>query len=96
MKHLLILAACTTAIASSSAIADEDAIQLRDGVGLDSVQAYCSTCHSLDYIPMNSPFLDEKGWEGEVNKMINVFGAPIPEPDAAAIHAYLTSQYGKQ
>ncbi len=36
-------------------------------------------CHSLDYIPMNSLFLDRKGWEGSVNKMIKVMGAPISE-----------------
>ena len=39
-------------------------------------------CHSLDYIPMNSVFLDRKGWEGSVNKMVKVMGAPISEQDA--------------
>jgi hypothetical protein len=52
-------------------------------------------CHSLDYIPMNSPFLDRKGWEASVNKMIKVMGAPIAEADAQKIVDYLAGQYGK-
>jgi len=32
-------------------------------------------------------------WEGVVNKMIRTFGAPIPEPSAQAISAYLKSHY---
>ena len=53
-------------------------------------------CHSLDYIPMNSLFLDRKGWEASVTKMIKVMGAPIPEADdAAAIVDYLARNYGK-
>ena len=39
----------------------------------------CIACHSVDYIPMNSRFLDKAGWTADVNKMINVFGAPIPK-----------------
>ena len=42
-----------------------------------SWSASCNACHSLDYIPMNSPFLDRKGWEGSVTKMIKVMKAPI-------------------
>ena len=52
-------------------------------------------CHSLDYIQMNSPFLDRKGWEASVNKMIKVMGAPIAEPDAQDIVDYLAGNYGK-
>ena len=59
------------------------------------VEANCVMCHSLDYIPMNSPFLDRKGWEASVNKMIKVMGAPIAEADAQKIADYLAGQYGK-
>jgi hypothetical protein len=52
-------------------------------------------CHSLDYIPMNSVFLDRKGWEASVNKMVKVMGAPISEQDAAVITDYLARNYGK-
>ena len=85
----------TCLLAAGAALAGEDAIELKAGAGRDLVQANCVACHSLDYIPMNSPFLDRKGWEGSVNKMIKVMGAPIAEGDAKAIADYLSANYGK-
>jgi hypothetical protein len=35
-----------------------DAIKLKTGEGLETVEQNCATCHSLDYIQMNSVFLD--------------------------------------
>ena len=32
-------------------------------------------------------------WEAEVNKMIKTYGAPIPEPTAKKITAYLQAHY---
>lgn len=75
--------------------AGEDAIELKDGLGREQVQRNCIACHSLDYIQMNSPFLDRKGWEGTVGKMIRVMGAPIAEADARVIVDYLAAHYGK-
>jgi mono/diheme cytochrome c family protein len=77
------------------AMADESKIVLKDAPGRDVVVANCSTCHSLDYIPVNSVFLDRKGWEGSVNKMIKVMGAPIKDDDVQKIIDYLAGQYGK-
>jgi mono/diheme cytochrome c family protein len=57
--------------------------------------AQCGACHSLDYIRMNSRFLDLAGWTAVVNKMINAFGAPIPKDDVDAIARYLEVNYGK-
>lgn len=74
--------------------ADESLITLKQGPGLEKVDAYCRTCHSLDYIPMNSPFLDERQWDAEVAKMIKAFGAPIPPEDAKIIADYLKANYG--
>ena len=48
---------------SSMSFADESQIQLKKGPGKDLVAANCITCHSLDYIEINSPFLDRSGWE---------------------------------
>lgn len=76
------------------AMADEDAIVLKEGTGKDLVEANCAACHSLDYVQMNSPFLDQKKWEATVKKMIDRFGAPIEEEDVSPIIAYLTQQYG--
>jgi mono/diheme cytochrome c family protein len=83
------------ALAAMPLMADESAVRLRDGAGRQVVEANCVMCHSLDYIQMNSPFLDRKGWEASVNKMIKVMGAPISEADAKAIVDYLSAQYGK-
>jgi mono/diheme cytochrome c family protein len=83
-------------IVASAAYADESQIKLVAGPGKDVVERNCSGCHSLDYPQMNSPFLNEKGWDGEVHKMIKVLGAPIPESDVPAIVQYLTAHYGVQ
>ncbi len=76
-------------------LAAETDIHLKDGAGMQLVEANCSMCHSLDYIQMNSPFLDRKGWEASVNKMIKVMGAPVAEGDVQNIVDYLAAQYGK-
>lgn len=91
MKRILLLSLLVVA----PALADESAIKLKDGAGRDLVERNCIACHSLDYIPMNSPFLDRKGWEGSVTKMMKVMGAPIPAEDVPGIVDYLARNYGK-
>jgi mono/diheme cytochrome c family protein len=78
----------------SAALAQEHAITLKPGPGLDRVETNCGTCHSLDYIPMNSPFPNAALWDAEVTKMIKAYGAPIDDADAKAIAEYLKSNYG--
>jgi mono/diheme cytochrome c family protein len=78
----------------SAAAAQEQAITLKPGPGLDKVQVNCSACHSLDYIQINSPFLNAAGWQAEVTKMIKAMGAPIGDEDAKAIVDYLAKNYG--
>ena len=80
----------------SAAGAEEKPVVLKPGPGLDKVEANCGACHSLDYIQMNSPFLDAAGWNAEVTKMIKAFGAPIDDADANAIVDYLTKNYGRR
>jgi len=75
--------------------ADETRIQLKDAPGRVTVMQNCGNCHSLDYIPLNSVFLDRKVWEAEVAKMINAFGAPIAKEDVSTIVDYLSKNYGK-
>lgn len=75
--------------------ADETAIQLKVGTGLDAVEGNCGACHSLDYILMNSPIQDQKGWTATVTKMVKALGAPIPQDDQKTIIAYLAANYGK-
>lgn len=92
MRMLFLLVGCAMAF---GALADESAIKLKDDPKRDVVAGNCVMCHSLDYIPMNSPFLDRKGWEATVNKMVNVMKAPIRAEDVPVIVDYLTKYYGK-
>jgi sulfite dehydrogenase (cytochrome) subunit B len=73
--------------------AGEDAIRLKPGKGIEAVEQNCAACHSLDYIEMNSPFLDAKGWQAEVTKMVRAFMAPISAPDQQKIVEYLAANY---
>jgi mono/diheme cytochrome c family protein len=82
------------ALVALPAAADEPVVQLKPGPGLDKVEGNCGACHSLDYIQMNSPFLNAAGWNAEVTKMIKAFGAPIGDADAKAIADYLAKNYG--
>ncbi len=68
-------------------------VELKAGEGRDTAAAFCSICHSLDYITMQ-PAFSKAQWAGEVNKMIKVMGAPIPEKDAEVIISYLAAEYG--
>jgi mono/diheme cytochrome c family protein len=93
------LAIATAALVFTFAIpvhADEDSIKLKPSEGVELVEQNCAQCHSLDYIEMNSVFLDQKGWQAEVTKMVKAFGAPVTEQDQAKIIAYLVAIYGKQ
>jgi mono/diheme cytochrome c family protein len=84
-----------TLMAAAPALADESAVKLKDGDGKRVVEANCVACHSLDYIPMNSVFLDRKGWDASVTKMIKAMGAPIRSEDVPVIVDYLVRNYGK-
>jgi hypothetical protein len=77
----------------SISYAGEEDLVLKEGKNKELVQAYCSACHSVDYIMMNSKFLDRKGWEAEVNKMIKL-GAPLNKEDSKKIIDYLVKNYG--
>ena len=67
--------------------------ELKPGPGLDVVVAACSGCHSLDYVQMNSPFLTRDGWQAEVTKMRQAYGAPLDQPSADTIVQYLAATY---
>jgi sulfite dehydrogenase (cytochrome) subunit B len=82
-------------VLAQPALADEDSITLKDGKNREVVEQNCAACHSLDYVVMNSPFLDQAKWEATVTKMIGVYGAAITAEDAAAIIDYLAAHYGK-
>jgi hypothetical protein len=86
--------ALAAALIATSAMAAEKPITLKPGPGRDKVEANCNSCHSLDYIQMNSPFPNAALWEAEVKKMVGPFGAPISDDDAKVILDYLKANYG--
>jgi sulfite dehydrogenase (cytochrome) subunit B len=86
--------AAAAVLLAGAALAQEQEIKLKPDAGLDKVEGNCAACHTLAYIPMNSSFLDAKGWEAEVTKMIKAYGAPIEDADAKAIAEYLKRNYG--
>ena len=90
-----IIVAAAAVLLAGSAFADEQAIKLKPGAGLDKLEANGQACHTLAYITMNSTYLNAAGWDAEVTKMIKAYGAPVDDADAAAIKAYLTKNYGK-
>ena len=92
MTTLVVLAL----LAAPPAPPDENRVQLKDGPSKDLVLGRCAACHSQDYIPMNSLFLDRKGWEAEVNKMVKVYGAPMEPDELTKIVDYLAANYGKK
>jgi mono/diheme cytochrome c family protein len=93
MRALMMLAALLIA---APAEAGEQDVVLKEGQGRDLVAANCQICHSLDYIQINSPFLDRKKWEATVTKMIERYGAPIQAENVPAIVSYLSTNYVSQ
>ena len=81
-------------MAAASARAEEQLVPLKEGPGQQVVEDNCGSCHSLDYLRTNSLFLDRKGWQSEVTKMTNAFGAPVTPEDAKTIVDYLVKNYG--
>ncbi len=94
MKATMLAGAAVVATAVVAYAADEASIQLKPGPGRDQVVGYCSTCHSLDYIQSNAPFLTRQAWDGVVTKMIKAYGAQIPADDQPKLVEYLATQYG--
>jgi hypothetical protein len=90
----IIIAVLLAALLVAQVDAEEQVIRLKVAPGRNKVEANCTGCHSLDYIQMNSPFLSPAGWDAELAKMIDVFGAPIDASDAKAIADYLKANYG--
>jgi hypothetical protein len=95
MKPLPLMLTLAVAMAAGIVVAQERRLELKDGPGRDKVEANCASCHSLDYIPANSPFMNRQVWGAEVTKMIKTYGAPIADADATEIADYLAKNYGQ-
>ena len=66
--------------------------ELAQGEGREIIQIFCRFCHSTTYITMQPP-LPAATWESVVNKMINIYGAPISEDSEKQIVNYLRTYY---
>lgn len=65
---------------------------LAEGTDKGLVQSYCTACHSLAPIVTHSGFTEQQ-WQDTVDKMRNSYGAPIDDPTAERIVAYLQEHY---
>jgi mono/diheme cytochrome c family protein len=69
---------CLGLFASSFSMAGEPEVKLKQGSGKALVLSNCGSCHSLDYISMNSPLLDRAGWEKSLKKNGRGHGGAYP------------------
>jgi len=65
------------------------------GPGVEAVKKNCLLCHSPRMI-LYQPTLTKAAWTKEVDKMINVFKAPVATEDIPAILDYLTHFQGAE
>jgi mono/diheme cytochrome c family protein len=64
------------------------------GNGSVIANAYCLICHSAGMV-LRQPPLTQDEWTGEINKMRNSFGAPLPAEQVEALAKYLRSINGR-
>jgi cytochrome c5 len=68
---------------------------ITDGPNKEIYQRTCLTCHTARYVSMQ-PHFSKTVWQNEVKKMVDAYGAPIPEADQALIVEYLVAVKGVQ
>ena len=71
----------------------EISVKLPDGPNAEVYQKNCLLCHSARYVAMQPPF-PRATWEKEVAKMVDAYGANIPESDRPKIVEYLVAIKG--
>jgi hypothetical protein len=72
----------------SDAVTLPDDTRVFAGANADAVNANCLTCHSAGMV-LTQPSLTRSEWQGEVEKMIKTYKAPVAEADVPAIVDYL-------
>lgn len=92
--HWSLAVATAATLVSGYGRAAEPEFRLRGGAGRELAEAFCGTCHSTDYIAINSRFMDEQKWTAVMDKMVRTFGAPIDANSQKLIVHYLAEQYG--
>ena len=93
LVSLAVQAKVPTSLKSVDVTLPESTRALPEGPGVDVVHDNCLACHSAGMI-LAQPTLPKAAWEAEVNKMRNVFKAPIDAKNVPAIVDYLTTVKG--
>jgi cytochrome c5 len=60
----------------------------------EAINNNCLACHSAGMV-LTQPYLSRAEWQSEVDKMRNIYKAPIAAEDVAAIVDYLASRENK-
>lgn len=90
---LLTLAAAAGGRVVDYALPDETPVALPPGRGAEAVEAACAACHSLDYVTTQPPGKGAAFWGDTVKKMVDRYGAVVPDADRADIVDYLARHY---
>ncbi|HYB56366.1 MAG TPA: cytochrome c [Alphaproteobacteria bacterium] len=93
LVSLAVQAKAPTTLKSVDVTLPESTRTLPDGPGVDVVHDNCLACHSAGMI-LAQPTMPKAAWEAEVNKMRNVFKAPVDAKDVPAIVDYLMAIKG--
>jgi mono/diheme cytochrome c family protein len=64
------------------------------GADAEIVRNNCAACHSLDYIVTQPRGKGEQFWRDAVTKMVNVYKAPVEQPDATKVAEILAKKFG--
>jgi cytochrome c5 len=63
------------------------------GPNMQVYESNCLLCHGARYVTIQPPFSRET-WQKEVKKMVDAYGAKIPEADQSKIVDYLVAVRG--
>ena len=89
-----VTAAGVTIHSVSITLPDSDRV-FPGGAQADAINNNCTACHSVGMV-LTQPPLTKASWEDEVNKMRNIYKAPIAAEDVPAIVTYLVNTKGAQ
>jgi cytochrome c5 len=67
--------------------------EIPKGPNVETYRKDCLTCHTARYVLMQ-PHFSKTVWQNEVKKMVDVYGAPVPEADQPLIVDYLVAVKG--
>jgi hypothetical protein len=105
----LLLITLATSLAWPNATESKDSVELSTKVSVElptnetpfppgkgaEITPQCLVCHSADMV-LRQPPLTPSEWAGEINKMRNAYGAPLPASQVEDLARYLCSINGRQ